>query len=811
MRNIFTLILSLSLALLCLHSPASDPARGQASNTASREVPEADQVKDRFRDSVRPFLETYCIDCHGKDKPKGDLDLGAYPTADSVAKDLENWERVLEQLGSGAMPPAKAKRHPTAEARRDVIDWIQTIRRLEASRNAGDPGPVPPRRLSNAEYDHTVRDLTGVDIRPTREFPVDPANKAGFDNSAESLSMSPALVNKYLEAARSVADHLVLKPRGFAFASHPVVADTDRDKYCVRRVIEFYRRQRTDYADFFLGAWRFRHREALGRPTASLADLAAESGISPRYLSTIWSVLTEPAGEVGPIAAIQSMWSQLPPPGEGPADAARVGCERMRDFVVELRERLTPEVRNLSAPGVQSGSQTLVLWKNRQFVANRRRYAGGADRLKSDGLTKGTAEARSLAIPGDPADIPKSEADFARFCSTFPDAFFISERARVYLDPKKEKGNGGRLLSAGFHSMTGYFRDDAPLCDLILDEGGRRELDGLWREFDFITGAPMRQHSSFLWFERTDSTYMRNPDFDFARAEDKNAASEPMIRRLAQVYSDKARQRGASEVALQAIKDHFEIINASIRRVEKDRLEAGLSHVEALQTFAERAYRRPLSKEERDGVASFYRSLREQDELGHEDAIRDTLAAVLMSPHFCYRVDEVPGEGTGVRPLSEYALASRLSYFLWASMPDDELLARAAAGDVHRPEVLVSQARAHAPGRSGPGLGNRVRRQLARLPPLRGAQQRRPPAVQDLRRRAAAVDVRGADPLLRRRGPQRPPGPRIPRRRPHLRQPGPRPALRDARAGRRAGRVWFGWTTLERLRARAASCPWRCS
>ncbi len=144
---------------------------------------------------------------------------------------------------------------------------------------------MPARRLSNAEYDHTIRDLTGVDLRPTQEFPVDPANKAGFDNSAESLAMSPALVKKYLDAARGVADHLVLKPQGFAFASHPVVADTDRDKYCVRRIIDFYKRQRTDYADFFLAAWRFRHREALGRPNASLADFAAEAGISPKYLA----------------------------------------------------------------------------------------------------------------------------------------------------------------------------------------------------------------------------------------------------------------------------------------------------------------------------------------------------------------------------------------------------------------------------------------------------------------------------------------------------------------------------------------------
>src|SRR4029077_15476207 len=187
-------------------------------------------------------------------------------------------------------------------------------RKREARKNAGDPGPVPARRLSNAEYDATVRDLTGVDIRPTQEFPVDPANEAGFDNSAESLTMSPALVKKYLEAARRVSEHLVLKPDGFAFASHPMLADTDRDKYCVRRIIDFYQRQRTDYADYFLAAWRLRHRAALGGPKATLADVAAEADVSAKYLGTIWLTLTETTDEVGPLAALRELWNELPPP-----------------------------------------------------------------------------------------------------------------------------------------------------------------------------------------------------------------------------------------------------------------------------------------------------------------------------------------------------------------------------------------------------------------------------------------------------------------------------------------------------------------
>jgi len=258
----------LFLALLLL-----SPVRVRASDPAQLEL------EHRFTNTVRPFLETYCITCHGPERPKADLDLSPYSTMDAVVRDHPHWELVLEKLQAAEMPPEKAKRHPGTELRQSIVDWIRDARRYEADKNAGDPGPVPARRLSNAEYDYTIRDLTGVDIRPTKEFPVDPANQAGFDNSGESLAMSPALLKKYLQAARTVAEHLALKPDGFEFAPHPVVADTDRDKYSVLRIVDFYKRQPTDYADYFMAAWRYQNRTAHGHANASLADIAARLGL----------------------------------------------------------------------------------------------------------------------------------------------------------------------------------------------------------------------------------------------------------------------------------------------------------------------------------------------------------------------------------------------------------------------------------------------------------------------------------------------------------------------------------------------------
>lgn len=655
---------------------------------------ERDRLQTDFQATVAPFLQRHCVDCHGGPSPEGELDLGRYGDLDEVVADHRTWEAIVAELRAERMPPPDHAGQPAPAVRKTIVDWIDAVRRSEAERNAGDPGSVSPRRLSAAEYDRTIRDLTGADIRPTREFPVDPANEAGFDNSGESLAMSPALLQKYFHAARTVADHVVLLPDRLEFADHPVVAETDRDKFSVRRVIAFYQRQPTDYADYFQAAWRYSYRASLGNGDATLREVAEKAGVSAVYLETIYATLTEGEEPVGPIAAVRSLWNELPTPDDGRSPAGlRAACERLRDFVVDLRRQLVPKVDNLTAPKISDGSQSLVLWKNRQMAANRRRYAGGGKEAKPNGLEDGSAAAKSLAVPSDPSAVEAFERGFVRFCSVFPDAFVVSERARVFLDAEQEKHLTGRLLSAGFHNQMGYFRDDGPLSELILDEAGRRELDRLWDEFDLVTAAPMRQHSGFLWYERAESGFMRDEEFDFARAEDQAAWSEPELAKLADLYLAKAERVGASDVALEAIADHFRRTSASVRRVEKLRAAAEPFHLVALQDFAERAYRRPATPEERAGAVAFYRELRERDGLSHEEAVRDTIVRTLLSPHFCYRVDEaVAGEGP-VRPLTDFSLASRLSYFLWSSMPDEELLGLAAAGELSSPRTLREQVR----------------------------------------------------------------------------------------------------------------------
>src|SRR5262249_58472627 len=98
------------------------------------------------------------------------------------------------------------------------VAWVRAMLDTEARARAGDPGRVVVRRLSNAEYNNTVRDLTGVDLQPARDFPVDGAAGEGFTNAGDALVTSPTLLNKYLTAAKEIAAHAVLLSDGFRFS-----------------------------------------------------------------------------------------------------------------------------------------------------------------------------------------------------------------------------------------------------------------------------------------------------------------------------------------------------------------------------------------------------------------------------------------------------------------------------------------------------------------------------------------------------------------------------------------------------------------
>src|SRR5688572_26364255 len=178
-----------------------------------------------FNQTIRPVVKQFCLGCHSTEKQKGDLDLERFSSIAEVKRHPKVWQQVIEQLSLGEMPP-KEKPQPTAVQRGQLVAWVNVVLDEVALARAGDPGPVVLRRLSNAEYTYTIRDLTGVkSLDPAREFPVDGAAGEGFMNVGNALVMSPSLITKYLDAGKEIASHAMLLPDGIRFSAK----DTRRD------------------------------------------------------------------------------------------------------------------------------------------------------------------------------------------------------------------------------------------------------------------------------------------------------------------------------------------------------------------------------------------------------------------------------------------------------------------------------------------------------------------------------------------------------------------------------------------------------
>lgn len=111
-----------------------------------------------------------------------------------------------------------------------------------------------------------------------------------------------------------------------------------------------------------------------------------------------------------------------------------------------------------------------------------------------------------------------------------------------------------------------------------------------------------------------------------------------------------------------------------------------------LRRFASRAFRRPAGESEVDALVKLHQSARMTGDR-FEQAMKLPMMAVLVSPHFLYRIELDPAENSPAHPMDDFELATRLSYFLWSSAPDDELLSLAEAGSLKQPSVLEGQVR----------------------------------------------------------------------------------------------------------------------
>ena len=162
-----------------------------------------------FAQEGLPFLKKYCFSCHAGDEPAAELALNAFSDDLSLIENRDVWDRVLDMVGTGYMPPAESEHQPTMAESDTFVAQIEAIFEHADRTAKPDPGRITVRRLNKVEYRNTVRDLLGVDFDPTENFPADDVGH-GFDNIGDVLTMSPLLMERYLEAAEAIATRVIL-------------------------------------------------------------------------------------------------------------------------------------------------------------------------------------------------------------------------------------------------------------------------------------------------------------------------------------------------------------------------------------------------------------------------------------------------------------------------------------------------------------------------------------------------------------------------------------------------------------------------
>src|SRR5688572_16090939 len=566
---------------------------GFATRTLNGQAQATQAHAAEFQQDVLPVLAKSCLGCHSEKTQAGKLNLEPLRDPATTATHIAVWQSVLEKMSAGAMPPPTAKPLTDAE-RAAVLGWINKLPGLSAGTTTGEAmaGRVTARRLNRVEYNNTVRDLLGVAARPADEFPVDDSGY-GFDNNGDVLSVSPMLMEKYMQAAEKISRLAVY---GEAVPEKPT------------RLVRLMNRRSQDAYDVL------------------------SEGNSGMYL---------------PYSLRGAMYGNFTFPVDGEYEF-RLRIANFRgddaDITDEERARRAEERRKL-------------------FEARRLEREKAAAAGAGAGTATG-APARGGRAGGPPRREPTPEELKAR-----------DEAARKAAPPRK------LILTV----------DGAQVISTVIEGTGAFG----YSQGEFTERATVKAGERFIRASYPELANLDNP---------LQNINPDMRRGLFVDYLDIVGPFNPSKARPES---YTKIFICAQKTPQCERT--------ILSNLMERAYRRPVTQDEIASKLELVR-LAQREGDSFDEGIRLALQAILASPNFLFRIEANPTRPRAEAqrapevfarmqapkaaaprveeyPVSDVELASRLSYFLWASMPDAELMRVAKAGTLRQPAVLEAQVR----------------------------------------------------------------------------------------------------------------------
>ena len=559
--------LSLAAALAGAGSPSARAAAAGPAETGPRLTPasEAQQTAHPSppAETQRALLDRYCVVCHNERRRTGGLALDTLDVS-RVGEAPDVWERVVLKLRGGMMPPAGRPRPGPAEYE-GFRSWLEAeLDRVAASRR--EPGRVPTHRLNRAEYANAVRDLLALEIDGTELLPADDVGH-GFDNLAGTLALSPALMERYLSAARRIS------------------------------------------------------RLAVGDPT-----------IGPGFTSKTYVV---------PINMAQNdRMSEDLPFGSRAGLAVRHRFPLDGEYVltVRLQRSVYEYIVNLDE------SHDLDVRIDGRRVA---RFAVGGD------------------APARPAPVSFSGTFVAAGGRGYPSQAWDDYRtgADDDLTVRVEVSAGTRVVGVSFAGQS-------------------------W-EHEGVLQPPLREYGATVTETTDTSSRPEGPGVGSVAIDGPYATSGPgETASRARIFVCRPGEPGGDEQPDPEARPG----RAHGSRQAGDGDDGACART-ILARLARRAFRRPVGADDLAPLLAFYRTGRASG--GFEAGIRMAIERLLIDPEFLFRIERDP---EGLAPgapyrLADLELASRLSFFLWSSIPDDELLDVAAEGRLTEDGELERQVR----------------------------------------------------------------------------------------------------------------------
>ena len=676
-------------------------------------------------------FEQHCFKCHDATQTEGDLDLEAFIAKTTNMASVQTLDEIVERVSQGDMPPKKTKKKPTDDERKAIIAWAQAGIDALAQASMDDPGVVVMPRLTRNEYRNVIRDLSGGIVTKAGEYlPNEGGAGEGFANVGEAQSMSVAQFEKYIEAAKGALRCLRVSAHdGLVWSTAPR-EPVDEPKAAIKEatddIIAWYVAQQQK--------WGALHREDLeekfGSTEALYLEAAKQSslGFSPTEKSLLspvalekWTRILNDTETKSPFADWAKAWRAIPAnvsdaklraiclaitkdkPGATLADNQGDFAPPYETSFREAREEVLAAARNegrwpfridigdarelflIMTDAGDGGRGEYGLWHKGRFIFKDGTAKPWQDAVKIVGANSG----RDFPWGLDGEGQPKLDADAVGQKPPGALKFAVPENAIVFevdftLDKSRTKVASVQSLVLKEKPLSQSFvpgrfvfggRDGATAAKTKTDPNKEREQ--LLRKRNVAEANETKlglnaERNLFADWTRTSLEAIGGPWPE--HTVEKAEPNAPYYYTVAEV------RRNATPEDLAQLRLMEDRLVALAQPPSKDVLESRAR--EWLSAFATKAWRRPLPEGDATKLVQLYRDAADQG-VSFDGAMKVPLLTVLVSPDFLYR------ETDKNVCLTSNALASRLSFFLWASIPDEELL----TADLTKPDVVVAQAK----------------------------------------------------------------------------------------------------------------------